>query len=135
MQFWIASDKFADLDGSATQPAVMLTEVGLGGIDGAVYQAVSALVTAIVPTVEFPFGTPLTVQLRFASGCPALVTAASSWTVPPGKTDDIPAGFVATVIPMSLTIVRGALPLAELLAWLAAWTVTLAGFGKSWGAV
>jgi hypothetical protein len=126
---------FADLDESATQFAVILTDAGLGGVVGAVYKAASELVTVIVPIVEFPFGTPLTAQLTFVSGCPALVTAAKSWTIPPGKTDDIPEGFVATVTPMSLVIIRSALPLAELFAWLVAWIVTLAGFGKSWGAV
>jgi hypothetical protein len=55
--------------------------------------------------------------------------------VPPGKTDDMPAGLVATLTLMSLSIARTAVPLAELFAWLVAWIVTLAGFGKSWGAV
>ena len=135
MQLWIASTKFPDLDESATQSAVILTEAGLGAVAGAVYKAAPAPVPAIVPTVEFPFGTPLTAQLTLVSGCPALVTVATSWTIPAGKTDDMPEGFVARVTPMSLVIVKTALPLAELFAWLVAWIVTLAGFGKSWGAV
>jgi hypothetical protein len=36
---------------------------------------------------------------------------------------------------MSLVIVRTTLPLAELFASLVAWIVTVAGFGKSLGAV
>jgi hypothetical protein len=47
----------------------------------------------------------------------------------------MPEGFVATVTPRSLVTVRTTLPLAELFAWLVAWIVTVAGFGKSWGAV
>jgi hypothetical protein len=135
VQFWIASNKFADLDESATQSAVILTEAGLGAVAGAVYKPAPVPVAAIVPIVEFPFGTPLTAQLTFVSGCPALVTVARSWTIPPGKTDNMPEGFVATVTPRSLVTVRTTLPLAELFAWLVAWIVTVAGFGKSWGAV
>ena len=135
MQLWIASTKFADLDESAAQFAVMVTDAGLGAVAGAVYNAEPVPVVVIVPTAEFPFGTPLTAQLTLVSGCPALVTAARSWTIPAGKTDDMPGGFVATVTPMSLVIVRTTLPLAELFAWLVAWIVTFAGFGKSWGAV
>jgi len=135
VQGWIASKKFPDLDESATQPAVILTEPGLGGVVGAMYKAASAPVTAIVPTVEFPFATPLTAQLTLVSGCPALMTVARSWTIPPGETDDMPEGFVATLTLMSLAMVRAALPLAVLFAWLVAWIVTFEGFGKSWGAV
>jgi hypothetical protein len=47
----------------------------------------------------------------------------------------MPGGFVATVTPISLAIVRTSLPLAELFAWLVAWIVALAEFGKSRGAV
>ena len=135
VQFWIVSDQFPDLDESATQSAVIFIEAGLGAVAGAVYNAAPAPVVAIVPTVEFPFGTPLTAQLTFVSGCPALVTGARSWSIPPGKTFDMPAGLVAMVTPMSLVIVRTVPPLAEVLDWLVAWIVTLAGLGKSWGAV
>jgi hypothetical protein len=135
VQFWIASIKFADLDASATQSALISTEAGLGAPAGAVYKAAPVPVAAIVPTVEFPPGTPLTDQLTFVSGCPALVTVARNWTIPPGKTDNMPGGFVATVTPMSLVIVRTTLALAELFAWLVARIVAVAGFGKSWGAV
>jgi hypothetical protein len=135
VQFWIASIKFADLDESATQTAVILTEAGFGVVAGAVYEAAPVPVAAIVPKVEFPSGTPLTDQLTFVSGCPALVTLARNWTIPPGKTDNKPGGFVATVTPMSLMIVRPTLPLAELFAWLVAWIVAVVEFGKSWGAV
>jgi hypothetical protein len=134
-QLWIVSDRFPDLDESATQPEVIVTESGLGAVAGALYKAVFGPIAAIVPTVEFPFATPLTAQLTLVSGCPALMTVARSWTVPPGKTDDMPEGFVATLTVMSLVIVRTALPLAELFAWLVALIVTFEGFGKSWGAV
>ena len=120
MQLWIASTKFPDLDESATQFAVILTEAGLGAVAGAVYKAAPAPVAAIVPTVEFPFGIPLTAQLTLVSGCPALVTVARSWAIPPGKTDDMPEGFVATLTLMSLVMVRAALLIADLFAWLVA---------------
>jgi hypothetical protein len=135
VQFWIASIKFADLDESATQSAAILTEGGVGAMAGAVYKAVPLPVAVIVPTIEFPSGTPLTDQLKFVSGCPALVIAARSWIDPPGKTDDIPTGFVATLTPISLVMVSGSLPLAEVLAWLVAWIVTFVEFGKAAGAV
>jgi len=112
-----------------------VAEAGLGAVAGAVYEAVPAPVEATVPNVEFPFGTPLTAQLTFVSGCPALLILARSWTIPAGKTDDMPGGLVATVTPMSLVIVRTALPFAELFAWLVAWIVTVAGIGKSLGAI
>ncbi len=96
VQLWIPSITVADLDGSATQVAAILTEAG-GVVEGAVYQAASGPVVVIVPTVEFPFGTPLTVQFTAVLECPALVTVATSWTIPPGKTEDMPGGFVATV--------------------------------------
>jgi hypothetical protein len=69
---------FADLDESAMQSAVMVMELGLSGVAGAVYQAVPGPVAVIVPTVVFPFATPLTAQLTVVSGCPALLTLASS---------------------------------------------------------
>jgi hypothetical protein len=98
---WIASTRLADLDESAVQVAVMLTDAGLGAVAGAVYNAASVPVAVIVPTAEFPFGTPLTAQLTLVSGCPVLVTVARSWTIPAGKTDDMPGGFVATVTPIT----------------------------------
>jgi hypothetical protein len=63
------------------------------------------------------------------------VIVASTWRVPPGNTDDMIEGLAATLTEMSLAIVITALPLAVLFAWLVAWIVTVAGFGKSWGAV
>jgi hypothetical protein len=123
------------LEESATQTAVILSESGVGAVVGAVYKAVSGPVTAIVPTVEFPFVTPLTAQLTVVSGWPALTTVARSWTIPPGATEDMPEGFVATLTLMSLVMLRTALPLAELFAWLVAWIVTLAGSGKACGPV
>ena len=41
------------MDESATQSAVILTEAGLGAVEGAVYKAAPVPVAAIVPTVEF----------------------------------------------------------------------------------
>lgn len=135
MQFWIVVNRFADLDESATQTAVIVMELVLGAMVGALYQAVPGPVAAIVPTVEFPFGTPLTAQFTVVSGCPALFTLARSWTVPPGNTNDMPEGFVDTFSATSLVMVRAAWPLAELSAWLVAWIVTFAGLGKTLGAV
>jgi hypothetical protein len=120
VQGWIASTNFADFDGSATQSAVILTKAGLGAVTGAVYKAAPVPVAVIVPTVGFPFGTPLTAQLTLVSGRPALVTVARNVTIPPGKSDSMPGGFVATVTPISLAIVRTSLPLAELFSWLVA---------------
>jgi hypothetical protein len=94
--------------------------MGWGAVAGAVYKAASVPVAAIVPTAEFPFGTPLTAQLTFVSGCPELVTVVRNWTIPPGATDNTLGGFVATLTLISLMIVRTALPLAELSAKLVA---------------
>jgi hypothetical protein len=135
VQFWIVVNRFADLDESATQTAVIVMELGLGALVGAAYKAVSGPVAAIVPTVEFPFCTPLTTQFTPVSGCPALFTLARSWTAPPGNTNDIPEGFVDTFTAMSLVMVKAAWPLAELSTWLLAWIVTFAGLGKTLGAV
>jgi len=73
--------------------------------------------------------------LTLVSGWPALTTVARSWTIPPGAIEDMPEGFVATLTLMSLVMLRTALPLAELFAWLVAWIVTLAGSGKACGPV
>ena len=100
MQPWIASIRLADLDESAAQVAVMLTDAGLGAVAGAVYNAASVPVAVIVPTVEFPFGTPLTAQLTLVLGFPVLVTVATSGIIPAGKTDGMPGGFVARVTPI-----------------------------------
>ncbi len=105
VQGWIVSNSCPDWDESATQTAVILSESGMGAVVGAVYKAVSTPVTVIAPAIEFPFAKPLTAQLTLVSGCPALMTAARSWTVPPGKTDDMPEGFVATLTLMSLVMV------------------------------
>ena len=113
---------------------MILSDSGTGARVGAVYKAVSIPVTVIVPRVEFPVATPLTVQLTLVSGCPALLTVARRRTMPPGKTDDMPEGFVATPTLMSLAIVTTVSALAELFAPLVALIVTFAGFGKAWGA-
>ena len=78
VQLWIASARLADLDESAAQVAVIETDAGLGAVAGAVYKAESVPVAVMVPTAEFPLGTPLTVQLAVVSGCPVLVTVATS---------------------------------------------------------
>ena len=88
-------------------------------------------VTVIVPRVEFPLAIPLIAQLTVVSGCPALMTLATRRTIPLGKTDDIPEGFVPTLTLMSLMIVKTVSPLTELFAALVALIVTLAGFGKA----
>jgi hypothetical protein len=113
----------------------MVTEAGLGGLVGALYQATPGPVAVIVPSVEFPFATPLTAQLTVGSGCPALTSVATSCTDPPGKTFAMPEGLVATLTLISLLMVKTVLALAELLATLVAWMVAFGGAGRSWGAV
>ena len=100
----MASARFTDLDESAAQVAVMLTEAGLGALAGAVYNAVFVPVAVIVPIVEFPFGTAFTAQLTFVLAFPVLVTVATSWTIPAGKTVDMFGGLVARVTPVMADI-------------------------------
>src|SRR5579859_164256 len=76
----------ADFDGSATLVAVTFTLGGAGASAGAVYVAESEPVAAIVPTVEFPPATLLTLQLTAPLEVPAPVTIALKFADAPGAT-------------------------------------------------
>jgi hypothetical protein len=90
----------ADFDESAAHVAAIVTDAGLGSMAGAVYKATSAPVVLIVPTAEFPLAMPLTVQFTVVSGCPVLVTVATTWTIPAGETVAMAGGLVDTVTPV-----------------------------------
>ena len=134
-QGWMVAETWADLDVSARQVAEIKTEPGLGATAGAVYIAIFAPVAMIVPKVALPLGTPLTDQLTPGSGCPLVAIVATSWTIPPGASEDIPEGLVATFKTMSLVMFRTVLAVIEGSAWLVALIVTLAGLGSTCGAV
>jgi hypothetical protein len=76
----------ADFDTSVTLVAVTFTFGGAGASAGAVYVAESAPVAAIVPTVEFPPATLLTLQLTATLDVPAPVTVALKFADAPGAT-------------------------------------------------
>ena len=76
----------ADFDGSATLVAVTFALGGAGATAGAVYVAASAPVAVIVPTVEFPPATLLTLQLTATLDVPAPVTVALKFADVPGAT-------------------------------------------------
>lgn len=76
----------ADFDGSATLVAVTLTFGGAGASTGAVYVAESEPVAVMVPRVEFPPATLLTLQLTATLEAPAPVTVALKFADPPGAT-------------------------------------------------
>jgi hypothetical protein len=122
----------ADFEGSAALVASIVTTPEEGGIAGAVYVAESAPAEAIVPTVEFPPGTLLTLQLtaEFVIEVPA--TLAVKLAEPPGaKLAEL--GERETT--MSLWIWTMAEPDAEGADWLVAVTDTLGGLGSDEGAV
>jgi hypothetical protein len=117
---------------SAALVAVTLTLGGAGGADGAVYVAVSAPVLATVPSVAFPPATPFTLHVTRVSGCPdPLTLAVNPCAIPVVTVAAVGATFTAT----SLSMPTLAAPLADGAATLVALTVTLAGDGKSPGAV
>jgi len=76
----------ADFDGSVTLVAVTLMLGGAGASAGAVYVAESEPVAVIVPTVEFPPATLLTLQLTATLDVPAPVTVALKIADAPGAT-------------------------------------------------
>ncbi len=122
----------ADFDGSATLVAVTFTFGGAGASAGAVYVAESEPVAAIVPTVEFPPATLLTLQLTATLDMPAPVTIALKFADAPGATF---AELGATLTTMPLWSCTLAEPLADSATWLVAVTVTVDGEGKVCGAV
>ena len=89
----------ADFDGSATLVAVMVKLGGVGAIAGAEYVAESEPVAAIVPTVEFPPATLLTLQLTATLEAPAPVTVALKFADMPGVTF-AELGATLTTIPL-----------------------------------
>lgn len=74
----------ADFDGSATLVAVTETLGGVGETTGAVYVDESGPMAVVMPTVEFPPATPLTLQLTAMLDVPAPVTVALKFAEPPG---------------------------------------------------
>ena len=76
----------ADFDGSATLVAVTVRLGGVGASAGAGYVAESAPVAVIVPTVEFPPATLLTLQLTATLEALAPVTVALKFADAPGAT-------------------------------------------------
>lgn len=74
----------ADFDGSATLVAVTVKLGGAGAIAGAEYVAESAPVAVMVPRVEFPPATLLTLQLTATLEAPAPVTVALKFADMPG---------------------------------------------------
>jgi hypothetical protein len=85
----------AERDLSATLVALMVTEFGLGRVNGALYFPVASM----VPTVEFPVITPLTDQLTVWSIFP--VTVAENWVLSPARS--VAVGGV-TVTPFELEL-------------------------------
>jgi hypothetical protein len=97
-----------------------------------VYVAVSAPVLVTVPSVAFPPATPSTLHRTFGSGLPDPPTlAVNPGAIPVVTVTDVGAMFTVT----SLSITTLADPLAPGAATLVAVTVTLAGDGRSPGAV
>lgn len=76
----------ADFDGSATLVAVIVKLGGVGAMAGAEYVAESEPVAVMVPRVEFPPATLLTLQLTATLEAPAPVTVALKFADPPGAT-------------------------------------------------
>ena len=89
----------ADFEGSATLVAVTFTFGGAGASAGAVYVAESEPVAVIVPTVEFPPATLLTLQLTATLEAPAPVTVALKFADVPGATF-AELGAMLTTIPL-----------------------------------
>lgn len=89
----------ADFDGSATLVAVTVKLGSAGAIAGAEYVAESAPVAVMVPRVEFPPATLLTLQLTATLEAPAPVTVALKFADMPGVTF-AELGATLTTIPL-----------------------------------
>ncbi|MGA8142727.1 MAG: hypothetical protein WB987_02430 [Candidatus Acidiferrales bacterium] len=122
----------ADFDVSAALVAVTITVEGDGGAAGAMYSALSGPLDATVPSVELPPATPFTVQLIAVEGLPVPVTLTVNACPAPV---DIVAEVGEIPTAMSSCSVTTADAVASELALLDAVTVTLAGAGKTLGAV
>jgi hypothetical protein len=89
----------ADFDGSATLVAVTVKPGGVGAIAGAEYLAESAPVAVMVPRVEFPPATLLTLQLTATLEAPAPVTVALKFADAPGAMS-AELGAMLTTMPL-----------------------------------
>jgi len=89
----------ADFVGSATLVAVTVKLGGVGVMAGAEYVAESAPVAVMVPRIEFPPATLLTLQLTATLDVPTPVTVALKFADAPGATF---AEFGATPTTMPL---------------------------------
>src|SRR5215472_3863112 len=87
----------------------------------------------MVPTTAFPPAMPFTLQVTAAFDVP--VTVAVSCCVLPSNTLELGDETITVTAGGGEVIVRTTLPLTKLSAWLVAWIVTVAGLGKSGGAV
>ena len=123
---------FPNFAASATLVALTLTVAGEGGVAGAVNTAVVAPFATTVPSVAFPPATPFTLQVTPVAGLPEPVTVVVNTCAPPVATL---TGLGATLTTMSSLRLTPAAALACESAVLTASTVTLAGDGKSTGAV
>src|ERR1700690_887228 len=91
--FWRLTGLVAERDLSATLVALIVTEFGAGRIIGAWYFPVASM----VPTVEFPLGTPFTDQVTVWFVFP--VTLAVNWALSPSRSVAL-AGV--TVMPLEV---------------------------------
>jgi hypothetical protein len=91
--FWRLTGLVAERDLSATLVALIFTEFGVGRTIGAWYFPVASM----VPTVEFPLGTPFTVQVTLWFVFP--VTLAVNWVLSPSR---IVALEGVTVMPLEV---------------------------------
>jgi hypothetical protein len=128
----IVAVAFPDFVPSAALVAVTVTVAGKGGAAGAVYNAVVPLVVVTVPTVEFPPGTPFTLQVNPAAGSPLAVIVAVNTCAPPAGTLAVSG---TTEIEMSSSKITLADPLSAASAALTAVTVTRPPVGIAVGAV
>jgi hypothetical protein len=94
-----------DLEVSSALVAATVTVVGEGGADGAVYVAVAAPVSAIVPTVGLPPAIPFTLQVTLVFAVPE--TLAVNTCAPPDGTLAV-AGetVIAIATPLSTGILE-----------------------------
>lgn len=117
---------------SAELAAVIVTVGGDGGTGGAVYNAVEALVVAIVPRVAFPPATPFTLHVTPDAALPNPEMFAVNTCSPLVGTFAVGGDTVIATLSLRLTSAES---LADESASLTAVTVTLGGDGTAAGAV
>jgi hypothetical protein len=127
----IVTIAFPAFELSATLVAATLTVAGVGGVAGAVYSAVSALLDVTAPNLELPPAIPFTLHVTPIAGSPVPVTFAAKGCVPPVETVAEAGDTLTTMLSSRFTVAEA---VARASAWLAAATVTLAGFGRIAGA-